>query len=78
MNVTDPLLDTLAVSTERAKSEFLRNSYTANEVSFIIDKSDLALNDEIIIEGTVYLVKGISININSLRSLCNVTARRYD
>jgi len=78
MAISDPLLDTLAAATERASSEFLKNSYSSVDISFVIDKSDLALNDEISIDNVVYLVKGISISVNNIRALSTITARRYD
>jgi len=78
MSVTDPLIDSEAIAMERAASDFLKNSYSSNELSFVTGRNDLALNDEISVDGIVYLVKGISININSIRALYSVTSRRYD
>lgn len=78
ITVSDPLLDTEAAATERAKSEFLKNGYKHRDISFSTHRDDLVLNDVIIVKGLPYLVKSIDAADNSVSTLFKIKAKRYE
>lgn len=77
MNISDPLLDSEALAQERAKSEFLKNSYKLNEVRFATHRTDLIKNQTISVYGLPYLVKSISTVVTALSVRANIRAVRY-
>jgi len=78
MSVSDPLLDTEARARERAKSEFLKNGYAKNVITFKTHRTNIKMNDAIKLGGIVYLVKGISASIDSTSIISTIKAVRYD
>ena len=78
MSVNDPLLDTEERAKERAMSEFLKNGYAQNVITFQTYRTDLKLNDTINIYGIMYLVKGKSLLINGVKIVVTIRAVRYD
>lgn len=78
MIVSDPLLDTFSAAQERAKSEFLKNSYRLREVKFSTYRTDFSLNDTINIEGLPYLVKSLTTSIDKTMIKTTVRAIRYE
>ena len=78
MMISDPLIDSEAIAAERAKSEFLQNSYKLNEVTFETHLTDFAKNDTINIYGIPYLVKAITTTVDKTMIKTKVKAVRYD
>jgi len=78
MVVSDPLLDTIEAATERAKSEFLNNSYKLKEVRFSTYRTDFTKNQVINIEGLPYLVKSIGTQIDATTIKTTIRAVRYE
>ena len=78
INVVDPLLDSVALAKERAESEFLKSSYSINDINFSTHRSDMVLNQLINLEGINYLVKDISYTIDDVSIVANIRARRYN
>lgn len=78
LNISDQLLDTEALATERAKSEFLKNSYKRNEVTFSTYRTDMNKNDTINIYGIPYLVKSITTQIDGVTMKTKIKAVRYE
>lgn len=76
--IVDPLIETEVIANERAKSEFLKNSYKLNEISFSTYRTDLAKNMEISVYGMTYLVKSISATTNAVSIKTRIRAVRYD
>ena len=76
--ISDVLLDTEALAQERAKSEFLKNSYKLNEVTFSTYRTDFAKNDTINVYGIPYLVKSITTSIDKVAIKTKIKAIRYD
>lgn len=78
MSIVDPLLDTEARAEERANSEFLKNGYTPTQITFQTYLTNLLLNQIIIVGGTAYMIKTISIMTDKVKTVNTITAVRYD
>ncbi len=78
MTVSDPLINTEERARERADSEFLKNSYSSNSITFSTYLDDINQNDVINIGGLPFLVKNITVGIDSKKEVFNITAVRYD
>jgi hypothetical protein len=78
MTVSDPLLDNITAATERANSEFLRNSYKLREIRFTTYRTDFTKNMVINVRGLPYLVKGISTAIDGTSIKTTIRAVRYE
>lgn len=78
MVVSEALLDSEAIASERAESEFLKNSYKLNEVRFTTHRTDLIKNMTINLYGIPYLIKSINTTINEASIKSNIRAVRYD
>ena len=76
--ISDPLLDTTASATERAKSEFLKNSYKVRSVTFSTYRTDIEKNMTINVRGLPYLVKSIGTSINQTSIKTLIKAIRYE
>ena len=76
--VSDPLLDTEVIATERAKSEFLKNSYAIRKIQFRTHRTDFVKNQTINVRGLPYLVKDIKTDITSTSIKTTIGAVRYD
>lgn len=77
-SISDVLLETEALAQERAKSEFLKNSYKLNEITFSTHLTDIEKNDTISVYGVPYLVKSITTTIDSVSIQSKVKAVRYE
>ena len=78
MIISDQLLDTINSATERAKSEFLKNSYKLREVRFSTHLTNFTKNMVINIQGLPYLVKSIGTVVNMKSMKITVRAIRYE
>lgn len=78
LTISDVLLDTEALATERALSEFLKNSYKTNEIRFTTHLTTFTLNMLINVYGILYIVKSIGTVINELSIKTQVRAIRYE
>lgn len=78
MTISDPLLDTQAAALERARSEFIDNSYKLREVRFSTYRTDFTKNMVINVKGLPYLVKSISTSIDEVAIKTTVRAVRYE
>lgn len=78
MTVSDPLLDTETAASERAKSEFLKNSYKLIEIRFTTYRTDFTKNMVINVKGLPYLVKGIGTTIDGTTLKTTIRAVRYE
>ena len=78
MNISDVLLDTKALAEERAKSEFLKNSYKLQEIRFGTPRTDLYKNMTINVYGIPYLIKSVSTAINAKSIKTSIRAVRYE
>ena len=76
--ISDPLLDNFAVAQERAKSEFLKQSYAIGETRFSTYRTDLILNQVIMVKGVNYLIKSLSTITSKTAIKTNVRAVRYE
>jgi len=76
--ISDPLLDTFALAQERAKSEFLKQSYELGEVRFSTYLTDFVLNQVIKVKGLNYLIKGLTTTVTKTAIKTNVRAIRYN
>ena len=75
--ISDPLLDSLTVATERAKSEFLKSSYEIKEVKFTTYRTDLTKNMVINIHGLPYLVKSKTTTLDKVSIKTQIRGVRY-
>ncbi len=78
MSITDELLDTRERAEERAMSEFLKNSFAQNSISFKTTLTWLVLNQVIKVGGLNYIIKSISPTIDDRSMLVSIQAARYD
>ena len=78
MTISDALLETEALAEERAKSEFLKNSYKLQEIRFGTYRTDLYKNQTINVKGLPYLVKSVSTAINKTSIKTGIRAVRYE
>lgn len=78
ISVSDELLDTQESAEERAKSEFLQNSYKKKEVQFDTYRTDLEKNDIIIVEGLKFIIKNIQVIIDKVAMVSTIRAIRYE
>ncbi len=78
MAISDELLDTQERAEERAMSEFLKNAFAQNSISFKTSLTWLVLNQVIKVGGLNYIIKGISPMINDRSILVTIRAVRYD
>ena len=78
ITISDPLLDTYALALERAKSEFLKQSYRIREVKFSTHRTDFTKNMTINIGGLPYLVKALNTTITSSTIKTTIRAIRYE
>ncbi len=78
MVVSDPLLDTEERAEERAKSEFLKNSYKLKEVRFGTYRTDILKNQIINVRGLPYIAKSIVVNTNMVSIKNTIRAVRYE
>ncbi len=76
--ISDQLLDTETLATERAKSEFLKSSYKLKEIRFSTYRTDIVLNMVINIYGSPYLVKSVVTPIDPVSIRTSVRAVRYE
>jgi len=76
--LSDELLDSEALATQRAKSEFLKNAYKLNEIRFSTHKTSVVKNMVINGYGLPYIVKGISTVVNETSIKASVRAVRYE
>ena len=75
--ISDPLLDSLARATQRADSDFLKNSYELKEIRFTTYRTDLTKNMIINVRGLPYIIKGISTTITDTSIKTAIRAVRY-
>lgn len=78
MTVSDPLLKDQTVALERAKSEFLKNSYRLKEVVIQTWRTDLTKNQVISIYGVPYLIKEITTVITDKSMKSIIRGVRYE
>jgi len=78
VEISDPLIDSETLATERADSEFLKNSYKLKKVSFATYITGIALNDIINIHGLPYIVKSITVLIDQVKIASEIQAQRYE
>ncbi len=78
MSITDVLLDTQERAEERAMSEFLKNAFAQNAITFKTSLTWLVLNQVIKVGGLNYIIKSISPMINDNSMLVSINAVRYD
>lgn len=78
MTISDPLIENEAIAKERAKSEFLKNSYKLNEISFSTHRTDIVKNMTISIYGVPYIVKSITTMVDAVSIKTKIKAVRYD
>lgn len=76
--ISDPLLDNLTAATERAKSEFLKNSYKVREIRFTTYRTDFTKNQTINVQGLPYLIKGITTQADDKSIKTSIRAIRYE
>ena len=76
--ISDVLLDTYALAEERAKSEFLKNSYELNTITFTTHLTNLTNNQTINVYGIPYIIKSLHYTINAVSIKATVKAVRYD
>ncbi len=77
MVISDALLDNEDLATERAKSEFLKNSYILKEIRFTTPLTNIVKNMVINVYGVPYLVKSVQTTINSVSIKTSIRAVRY-
>lgn len=78
MSVVDPLLDTEERAEERALSEFLKNAYAVNSISFLTWMTTLYLNQVVEVGGMPYLIKSIGYSGDAIKIIITVGVTRYD
>lgn len=78
LTVSDPLLDSVERATERAKSEFIKNSYRLKEIGFVTHRTDITKNMIINVHGVPYIVKSISTAIDDKTIKSRIKAVRYE
>lgn len=76
--ISDALLDTEELATERVKSEFLKNSYKLNEIRFTTPLTNFVKNQVINIYGIPYIIKSIGTEINETSIKTSIRAVRYE
>lgn len=76
--ISDPLLDSVERATERAKSEFLKNSYRLKQITFTTQRTDIVKNMIINVQGVPYLVKSISTVITKTAIKSKIRGIRYE
>lgn len=78
MTVVDPLLDNIDRARARALSEFLKNSYANNSMSFTTWLTTLYQNEVIEVGGMPYLVKSVGYSGDMVKIIITVGITRYD
>lgn len=78
MTISDPLLESETLASERAKSEFLKNGHKLSEISFNTYRTDLTKNMIIMVRGLKYLIKGISTSQTDRSILTTIRGVRYE
>ena len=78
LTISDPLLDSRERAEERAKSEFLKNSYKLNTVTVKTYRTDIKLNDILRVRGLPYLVKDIQTVITDRSIVNSIRMVRYE
>ncbi len=78
MAITDELLDTQERAEERAMSEFLKNAFAQNSITFKTSLTWLVLNQVIKVGGLNYIIKSISPTMDASSMLVTIQAVRYD
>ena len=76
--ISDVLLETEALAEERAQSEFLKNSYKLNEVTFSTYLTNIVLNQVINIYGVPYIVKSLNTRVDEVSIKTKIRAIRYE
>jgi len=77
MTVMDPLLNTRERAEERARAEFIRNSYPQRVTRFSTYLTDLRINDTISINGVPWLVKSLVYDVDDKSIVTTVEVHRY-
>jgi hypothetical protein len=78
IKISEPLLSDEYIAEERARAEFLINSYASIDIEFKTYRSDIELNDILNIQGLPYLVKGISARVDKEKIVFGYLCRRYE
>jgi hypothetical protein len=78
IKISEPLLSDRYKAEERARAEFLINSYASIDIEFKTYRSDIGLNDILNINGLPYLVKGISASVDKEKIIFGYLCRRYE
>lgn len=76
--IVEELLDSKDRASERAKSEFLKNSYAKREISFSTIRTDLQLNEVINVKGLPYIIKNLTTKCDVTKIVVQVKAIRYE
>lgn len=76
--VSSPLLDTEARAEARATSEFLQKAYKKKQVQFKTFRTDIKLNEIILIEGLKYILKSSTTQVTEKSVISTITALRYE
>lgn len=76
--ISDALLDSEELATERAKSEFIKNSYKHITINFSTYRTDFDLNMIINIYGLPYIIKSINTHVDEASITTNIGAVRYE
>ena len=76
--VVEPLLNTEAKGKERARREFLDNGYRKRNVTLNTHRSDLKLNDIIVVKGLKYKIISIDISSDVAKVVFSIKGLRYE
>lgn len=76
--ISDALLDSEELATERAMSEFLKNSYKHTTISFSTYRTDFDLNMIINVYGLPYIIKSINPHVDETSITTKIGAVRYE
>jgi len=76
--IVNPLLSTEDVAEQRARYEFMENGYEKKYITFDTYRTDLIVNNIILVKGLKYKVTDISISSNKTKMKTTVKGVRYE
>lgn len=78
LEILDIFINDDAVASQRASSEFLKNSYKDRWVSIVTYRTDIDLTDEVLLAGLPFIVKSVNVAEKGASIQTTIKGLRYE
>ena len=76
--ISDPLIDSEEIASQRANAEFLDGGYLKRYLKLVTHRTDVVVGDVVRVEGFCYLVTSASVRYTAGAVVCDIEGVRYE